>query len=154
MPRSGFTLLELLIVLGVLALLASFAAAFTRPAHAQRAAQAVRAVMLWARTEAVWRGDAVSVTVDDEGVFHVRLEDRGSPWCEAGRDLGSLRLSAYPGVTLERGLPRGVVWRADGGARSCDGGGVISGRVTLRDRLRAVSVVVSSLGRVRLEETP
>lgn len=154
MPRHGFTLVELLIVLGVLALLASFAAAFARPANAQRAAQAVRATILWARTEAVWRGDPVSVTVSNDDAVLVRLEDGGSPWCESGTELGTLRLSAYPGVTLERGLPRGVVWLANGSARSCSGGGVISGRLTLRDRLRTVSVLVSSLGRVRLEGAP
>jgi hypothetical protein len=43
------------------------------------------------------------------------------------------------------------VWLPYGGARSCDGGGVISGRLILTDGIGHVDVIVSSLGRVRVE---
>ncbi len=155
MTRTGFTLLEVLVALAVLAIVASVAMAFARPAHAVRAANAVRGTLLWARTEAIWRGVPVSVQPTAGPGIALRAEaDGAAPWCAGGQQIATLRLSAYPGVALEQGLERGLVWLPTGGARTCSGGGVINGRIRLRDRLRAVDVVVSSLGRVRVAEAP
>ena len=141
--------------MAVLGILLSVAVAFARPSHAQRAAQALRTAVLWARANAIWRG--VSVTVTDlggEAGFVVRTAAAGGAPCGGGTELTRVRLSEHPGVTVSAGLPRGLVWLPDGSGRSCDGGGVISATVRLADARRAFNVVVSSLGRVRVEAAP
>jgi len=128
MNARGMSLVELLVVIAVLALCLSLALAFARPSHALRAAEASRAAILWARANALWRGEAVSVTELPGGAGLV--------------------------VRLEAGLPRGIVWLPSGSGRTCDGGGVVSATLRLADARRRVAVVVSSLGRVRLEVGP
>lgn len=140
-------------VVAVLGVLLSVAVAFARPSHAVRAGQAVRSTLLWARANAIWRGASVSVT-ESAGGFVVRLAPAGGPPCEGGTEIAQVRLADHPGVMLAAGLPRGLVWLPNGSGRSCDGGGVISATVRLADARRSVSVVVSSLGRVRLESAP
>lgn len=137
----------------MLGVLLSVAAAFARPSHAHRAAQAVRSAILWGRANAIWRGVGVTVTESGAG-FVVRLADAAGPPCAAGTELVRVRMSDHPGVAVVAGLPRGLLWLPNGSGRSCDGGGVISATVRVADARRAVNVVVSSLGRVRLESAP
>lgn len=153
--RQGATLVELLLVLALLALFLSLALAFARPSHAVRAGEALRSTLVWARATAIWLGESVTVTELPDGAgFVVRTADVAGPPCAAGRELSRVRLADHPGVRLEAGLPRGLVWLPSGSGRSCAGGGVISGTVRLADQRRSVAVVVSSLGRVRLEVAP
>lgn len=153
MNRRAFTIIELLIVLALLGTLFSIASAVSRPSHAWRAARSLRATLLWARTEAMWRGEAVSVTeLEGGGGLRVRLAPGTE--CGSGPELTTAPLSEHPGVRLVAGLPRGVVWLPSGSGRSCDGGGVISATIRVADHRKEVAVIVSSLGRVRLEERP
>lgn len=153
MNRRAFTMIELLVVLALLAACFSVATAVSRPSHAWRAARSLRATLLWARTEAMWRGEAVSVTELDGGAgLTVRMAPGAE--CAAGPELAAARLGEHPGVRLAAGLPRGVVWLPSGSGRSCNGGGVISATILVADQRSEVAVVVSSLGRVRLEERP
>ncbi len=153
-PR-GSSLVELLVVLAVVALCLSLALAFSRPSHALRAGEAVRSTLLWARANAIWRGESVSVTeLPDGGGLVARLADASGAHCSAGAELARVSLGDYPGVFLEAGLPRGLVWLPSGSGRSCDGGGVVSATLRLADARRSVAVIVSSLGRVRLQEEP
>lgn len=155
MKRSGVTLVELLVLLAVLAILFSVALAAARPDNTQRAAQAVRSAILWARANAIWRGVTVAVTDLAGGAgFEVRAAVGGAAPCSAGTELLQVRVGQHPGVSLLAGLPRGLVWLPDGSGRSCDGGGVISATIRLQGARRAVNVVVSSMGRVRLEVAP
>ncbi len=151
-PRSGLALLEVIVVLAILATLASLAHAFGRPSHTARAARTVRATILWARTEAMWRGAPVSVTelAGESGFLVSAAADPAAP-CVAGTTLTRIQLSEHPGVRLAAGLPRGLVWLPTGSGRSCSGGGVISGTIELTDGRTSVRVIISSLGRVRLE---
>lgn len=151
-PRSGLVLLELIVALALLAILASLAYAFGRPSHSARAARSVRAAILWARTEAMWRGLPVSIIElpDRSGFVVSAASDRERP-CESGTELTRVRLSEHPGVRLVAGLPRGLVWLPTGSGRSCNGGGVISGTIELTDGRAGARVIVSALGRVRLE---
>lgn len=155
MKRSGLTLVELLVLLAVLGVLLSVAWAAARPDNAQRGAQAVRAAILWGRANAIWRGVSVAITDLGEGAGLVlRVADAAGSPCAGGWELARVRMSEHAGVNLLAGLPRGLVWLPDGSGRSCDGGGVISATLRLQGARRAVNVVVSSLGRVRLETVP
>ncbi len=155
MNARGMSLVELLVVIAVLALCLSLALAFARPSHALRAAEASRAAILWARANALWRGEAVSVTELPSGAgLVVRLADASGGHCTGGAELARVALADHPGVRLEAGLPRGIVWLPSGSGRTCDGGGVVSATLRLADARRSVAVVVSSLGRVRLEVGP
>ena len=155
MKRSGLTLVELLVLLAVLGVLLSVAWAAARPDNAQRAAQAVRAAILWGRANAIWRGVSVTITdLGDGAGLVLRVADAAGPPCSGGSELTRVRMSEHAGVSLLAGLPRGLVWLPDGSGRSCDGGGVISATLRLQGARRAVNVVVSSLGRVRLEAAP
>lgn len=149
---AGLALLELIVVLALLALLVSFAFALGRPSHARRAASAMRTAILWARTEAMWGGVAVSVTeaTSGQGVVVRTAPDPANP-CAAGTVLTRVLLAEFPGVRLEAGLPRGLVWLPSGSGRSCAGGGVISGTMVLADGRASVRLIISALGRVRLE---
>lgn len=151
LPR-GFTLIELLVALAVLAILTSVGLAVTRPSHSARAAQAVRTAILWARTEAIWRGVPVSVTeVAGQGGFAVRLAANPAAPCSGGAALTQVALAEFPGVRLVAGLPRGLVWLPSGSGRTCSLGGVISSTIELTDARASARVVVSALGRARLE---
>src|SRR5690606_38610410 len=136
--RHGFTLIEVLVCLAVLGSLAAVGLAFARPAGDMRAATALKALLLWARAEALWQGAAVSVSEAPGGTaFEVRrlaaagASDAGSGGaadCTTGEVIGRLGLSEHPGVRVATGFgPRGgLLWLPTGSGRSCSGGGVIS----------------------------
>ncbi|HKI58271.1 MAG TPA: prepilin-type N-terminal cleavage/methylation domain-containing protein [Trueperaceae bacterium] len=149
--QSGFTLIELAVVLALLAV-TTVGALRLRPGAAVRAAESARALLLWGRLEAMWSGHSVAVTPDPVYGLAARGGSGGSPAdaC-AARVLRRLPLHRFGRVSVVQALRIGVVWLPGGGARACDGGGVISGRMVLEGGSRRVDVVVSSLGRVRLE---
>lgn len=140
-------------VLAVLGVLLSLAHAFARGSPVLRAARSVRSAVLWARTEALWRGAPVAVTElpGAAGLLVSLAADPGSP-CAGGARLTNVAFSEHPGVRFTVGLPRGLVWLPSGSGRSCSGGGVISATMELTDGRRVARVVVSALGRVRLEQ--
>lgn len=147
----GFTLLEVVVAVALAACAVAGAAAL-RPGAAFQAADAVRAFLLWGHLEAMWRGEPVAITPLVAGGIVARAGRAGDPVaaCQAPV-LRALRMRRFGRVTIESRLRDGMVWLPSGGARSCDGGGVISGRVVLRDGRRSVDVIVSSLGRMRVE---
>lgn len=149
--RGGLALVELLVVLAVLAILTSVSLAFARPSLATGAARAVRTAVLWARTEAMWRGEPVSVTElpGGAGIVVSTAADPAAP-CAGGTTLARVALTDFPGVRLAAGIPRGLVWLPSGSGRTCSGGGVISTTMSFADARTTVSVVISALGRVRL----
>ena len=122
--------------------------AVARPGGAVRAAGAP-ALPLWARLEALWSGEAVAVVPARSPAL------RPAPGRRAVRVRGPgterFDLARYARARVVQPLRAGIVWLPYGGARSCGGGGVISGRMLLADGRRRASVVVSSLGRVRVE---
>src|SRR5690606_33956913 len=155
--RSGFTLIELLVCLAVLGVVVGTGLAFARPAHDMRAATATKALLLWARAEAIWQGGSVAVTeLPLGGGFVARLLPPGSSDCAAGEPLARVRLLDHPGVRVTDGFGGrgGIVWLASGSGRSCSGGGVISGYLRLAGLTSVSRVVISSLGRVRVEREP
>jgi len=152
----GFTLVEALLVLAVLGVLAGLGVVTARPALEMRAARAVRALLLHARVEAMWTGAPVAVVELPGGAGLAARASGAVPVCDSGgRTLATVRLRDFPGVTLARGLRSGgLYWLPSGSGRDCDGGGVISGTLELRGPFGSAAVVVSSLGRVRVEAGP
>lgn len=144
--------------MAVLGLAAVAGATLVRPAAALRAAQSARSFLLWARLEAMWTGRAVAVTIaGDDGLQarSVAASDGADPLvaCQ-GPVRRRLDLASFGAVRISRPLRAGLVWLPGGGARSCNGGGVISGTLVLTDARGHAEVIVSSLGRIRIEAGP
>ena len=155
--RSGFTLIELLVCLAVIGSLAGIGLRFARPANDLRAATALKTLLLWARSEAMWQGSSVAVSELPLGAgYEVRRLAAGSNDCHSGEVMGRLLLVEHAGVSLAAGFGSrtGLLWLPTGSGRSCDGGGVISTSITFRSLGGSSRVVVSSLGRVRVERVP
>ncbi len=151
----GFTLLEVLVAVAVIGVLATVGAAWVRPAAALRAASAARALLLTTRLEAMWTGRAVAVLPDgSRGLLTRRAATAGAAAACGGRPGPGLDLRRYGPVRVETPFRSGIAWLPTGGARSCSGGGVISGTMVVADARTRVGVVVSSLGRVRIEPRP
>lgn len=152
---SAFTLIETLVALAALGIVLAIGYVTLRPSLEMRAASAVRSLLLQARAVAIWSGASVAVVEDAGGSAFVAREFGPATACTEGRALATLRLSDFPGVRLEDGLRAGgIYWLPSGSGRSCAGGGVISDTVLLHGPRGAAAVVVSSLGRVRLEPRP
>ncbi len=148
---DGFTLLELVLVLGIVAVGAGAAVGALRPSSEMRAANALRALLTSARHEALLRGHAVAV-VQVPGGFVGRSQSGSEAQCGGGAELGRLSLADHQGVQVLESWPSGgLVWLPSGSGRTCAGGGVISSTVVLRGWRGSAAVVVSSLGRVRVE---
>ncbi|MDZ7800447.1 MAG: prepilin-type N-terminal cleavage/methylation domain-containing protein [Trueperaceae bacterium] len=149
--RRGVTLLEMLVVLGVLAVLVALTWPAWRPSSARRAAQTYLAAQHAARLRALtgravalrWEGPAEAFVVRDG-----RAEDGAEGACAAPV---LRRHRPEGGVAVTRVLRDGVAWLPDGAGRSCDGGGVYGGRVRFEAGDEAWDVVVASSGRLRLE---
>jgi len=148
--RTGLTLLEVVVALALAGLLAGGATVLLRPGGAVRAAQGARTFLLWARLEALWTGEAVAVVPGASPALSARSAPDAATAC-TGPELKRFELARYGRARVAQAFRAGIVWLPGGGARSCAGGGVISGRMDLVDGARRVSVVVSSLGRVRVE---
>lgn len=148
---AGFTLLELILVLGIVAVGAGSVASALRPSSEMRAAQALRALLVAARHEALLRGHGVAVVRAGEG-FVSRVQTGSESPCAVGSELTRLDVAADHGVRVAQTWPSGgLVWLPTGSGRTCAGGGVISSTVVLEGRRGRAAVVVSSLGRVRVE---
>lgn len=155
--RSGFTVVEMIVVLAVIAVLASVAVGFVRPSAELRAANAVKNLLLFSRAQALWQGVAVAVTqLPLGGGFTVSRGPFEEPGvCHGGQAVNRLLLSDYPGVRVTSGFPSGgITWLPSGSGRTCDGSGVISTTLTLTGLGGSADVIVSSLGRVRVERAP
>lgn len=149
MARSrGFTVVELVVVLAIVAIAAGTAFAVFRPSHAGRSARAYRTALQGARIAAMG-GAPTSVRWDAQrAAFLIRHG--------AGDCSGAVRAELRPAarVAVVRRLRDGVAWLPDGSGRACGGGGVYGGRVRFEDRRERWDVVVASTGRIRIEAAP
>jgi prepilin-type N-terminal cleavage/methylation domain-containing protein len=124
--RSGLTLTELLVVLGVAAIVLIAFAQHNASARVAGAAQGVAREVSGARLHAVIVG-----------------ADAQTACLHGAR-------SAVVGVAATWPT-RGLAFGPDGLPRTCDGGGVGNTTILLEHRGRQAAVIVSSLGRVRWE---
>ena len=145
---TAFTLLELLIVVGILAVVATLGWTAFRPSAAERGARAYLHLVQTARLAAI-AGTGGSVRWSPEAsAFEVRAGPPATAPCLAPVVR---RLPPPDRVAVTRHLRAGVAWQPDGSGRGCDGGGVYGGRVRFEDRRAVWDVVVASTGRLRLE---
>ena len=151
--RGGTSFIEILVVLAVLALVAGASFAVVRPSGAHQAALAARALVTWSRLQALRTNSDAALSSTAQGLV-VHASGSAPRPCTIGRRLRGLAWSDFGSVRLERALRSGILWRADGIALSCAGGGVISDRLVLADDRARYAVVISSLGRVRVERLP
>lgn len=149
--RYGFTLLEMLLVMTIMGLLGVGVMSAARPAQAAGAARGVRALLLWARIEALLGGHAMAFRYDPGSRAFTVSSGRG---CGVGPVQRSLRLAEFPGVRLAADLRDGLVWLPSGDGRSCGGAGVFNGAIVLADARRNVRIVVARTGRIRVESVP
>jgi len=144
MPRQGLTLLELLVVLGLLGVLAGLAYRSSLLAHRERAALAeLHAILRQARAEAIRRADWVAVNLL-EGRLVLCLDSNGNGRCEPGeRVLRRWDPRAY-GASLELypGFQAGLRYNALGQLNT-------GGRLVLRVGGRATALCLGLAGRVR-----
>jgi len=156
LPR-GLTLIEILVCLAVVGSVAGLGLAFVRPANDARAATALKTLLLWSRAEAMWQGSSVSVVELPLGIgYEVRRLEGSASGCGSGAVIGRLLVAEHPGVRIAAGFGarEGLLWLPTGSGRSCDGGGVISASIVLQSLAGSSRVVISSLGRVRVEKAP
>ena len=152
--RAGFTLVELLIIIGLLAML-SAVVAVNWPSPLGPASNALRGFINQARLEAVARNEPIAVIYDaSSGQYQQRHLSDGS-WsatelCSRGEVLRSLDLTEYRGVSL--GPPgNGLIWLPTGYGRTCLGGGAFNQTITLMRGGLEARIFVSRAGRLRTE---
>lgn len=158
LTSRGLSLLELVVVLGIIGVLAAIGFTLLRPHAARHAAIALASELTAARLRALASGAPTALQLSDDQRQVVRTT--GSPWddapttCADGQEEGRVDLGRYPRVTVTSGLAAGIVWFPTGWGRTCDGGGVYNGRIVVTGARSSYAVVVSSAGRVRWERLP
>lgn len=152
--RAGFTLVELLIIIGLLAGLATLVAV-NWPSPLGPASNALRGFINQARLEAVARNEPIAVLYDAGAGQYQQKHLTGASYsatelCSSGEVLRSLDLSEYRGVTL--GPPgNGLIWLPTGYGRTCLGGGAFNQTITLMRGGLEARIFVSRAGRLRTE---
>ncbi|MEX2536133.1 MAG: GspH/FimT family pseudopilin [Trueperaceae bacterium] len=151
--QLGYTLLELLLVLGLLGLFASWTFQM-RPSNVGQAIVALRSQIVQARFEAIERNSPVAVVYRSEDLVFLTLAvghlDIGEG-CLAGEELGRLRLEEFRRVRVKNDPLSGLVWLPSGTGRTCSGSGAFNQTIALVDHKREARVIVSRAGRVRSE---
>ncbi len=148
----GLSLLELLIALGLLGLVIVLLPRLPGPSTARQAAHSAKAMALWCHLQALSGGSAVALVQNAGGL--VARSGTGQDACTTGDPVRTMAWRTFPRTRVLDSFRAGILWRADGIALSCAGGGVISDRMVLSDGRSRYAVVVSSLGRVRVERLP
>ncbi len=128
--RHGFTMLEMLVVIAILAILLAIVAIRTPARGAVPYANDIRAALQQGRFEAIKRNRPVAVVwnATEESWQTVFNPVSDNDPCNGGTLLSSTDSGQYPGVAVAPGFPdlgapaigNGVVWLPTGQARACD----------------------------------
>lgn len=152
--RAGFTLLEMLVVLGIMGILMGIGVAALRPPSAYLFANDLKAMIQQARFEAIKRNVPVAVVWSSTNqTFTTRWNETNSAVnqaCSGSAVLNTKRLSDYRSVSVASALTQsGLVWLPSGMGTQC-GGGLMSNSTSLTDGRTTYNVTISSAGRVRI----
>ena len=159
MTPRGWSVLEILVVLAILAVVFGLALMLLRPPSSRHAAVRLAGELTNARLRALAGGAPTAVIVALDGASWERrigIPGADAPMtCNGGTIDGRLDLArSFPGVTVSSGSDAGIVWFPTGWGRTCDGGAVFNRRIVLSGPRARHAVVVSSAGRVRWERQP
>jgi type II secretion system protein H len=144
--EKGFTLIEMMVVVLVLAILAAFAAPSFRTMIANQrvtsAAQELQVLLLFARAEAVYKRTESTVT------------PTGLKWEAKVKDQVLRESTLSDAVNAEPGSSGGVVFEISGQARPASGGTSYAVSVSATNASRVQCLSVSPAGLVRLQGVP
>ena len=159
MTPRGWSILEILVVLAILAIVFALGMAVLRPPPSRHAAVQLAGALTTARLRALAGGAPTALVVAADGRSWERRV--GAPSSDAATTCGAgvvddrLDLTpTFPGVVVASGAEAGIVWFPTGWGRTCAGGAVFNRRIVLSGPRANHAVVVSSAGRVRWERYP
>ena len=154
--RDGFTLVEALVVLAVLAILIGVSAMTLRQPQARLLANDLKVVFQQGRYEAIKTNRPIAVVFNETSdTVEVRLAPASqdpSSQCGGTTVVRSRDTSEYPqaDITLES-TSNGIVWLPSGQARDCDGSIASGIRLRIADVRTSASVVVHPTGRAEVQ---
>jgi prepilin-type N-terminal cleavage/methylation domain-containing protein len=151
--RRGFSVVEVVVVLGVLGILFSIGPVLMRPPAARVFANDVASAIRQARFEAIKRDVAIAVVWDAQTRrLETRLTDEVTASCGTGASLlRSHDALVYGNVTLATDLGgNGLLWFPNGMTRACDGTLAV-GALTIRDARATFSVSITPTGKVEVQ---
>ncbi len=160
--RAGFTLLEMLIVIGVVGILLALGIPMLRPPAAYLFASDLKAMVQQARFEAIKRNRPVAVVWDSASKTYTTRFDAAnttfsnpSSACTSASPtiLNTKRTSEYRNLNVSTNMSgNGIVWLPTGLPKPC-GTGVLNSTTTVNDGRAKYNVVVSLGGRVKVEKS-
>jgi prepilin-type N-terminal cleavage/methylation domain-containing protein len=157
---TGFTLVEFLIVLAIIAILAGLGVARINAPDARLFANDLRAALEQARYEAVRRHTPIAfswdaagfATREPTGTLNTVTKVFDTTICTSGTPLRIKGLTDYRGITVTGGLESaGVVWLPSGLIRACDGSDLpATTTTTIGDGRSTYRVILSGAGAVEV----
>ena len=149
---SGFTLIELIIVLAIIGILAAIGIGSVRPPEARLLANDYRAMVQQARFEAIKRNLPVAVVLNgQEYITLVKNDAAINCTTTNSAQLRVKRADEYRNVQISNvtGTGNGIVWLPTGLARNCSNTlPTGAGTATFSSGSSSVSVNISQAGRV------
>ena len=151
--QAGFSLLEFLLILGVLGILFALGAVLLRPPSPRLFANDFTAVVRQARFEAIKRDEAAAVVWNPVlEQLEVRINTGGAESCGGGTTLlSSHPIDTYRNLSVSTDLGgNGFLWFPNGNTKACNGTSTAS-VTTISDSRRTIKARLSVTGKVSLE---
>lgn len=157
--RAGFTLLEMLVVVGIMGIFLALGIPMLRPPAAYLFASDLKAMIQQARYEAIKRNTPVAVVWSStDRTYTTRLDAANTNFantngaCTSGTVISTKQLGDYRNISISTNMPgNGIIWLPTGLARSCTTG-LGNSTTTVGDGKQSYNVVTSANGRVKLEK--
>lgn len=160
--HAGFTLLELLIVIGIMGILMAVGIPMLRPPSAYLFATDLKAMIQQARFEAIKRNRPVAVVWNSSNqTYTTRFDETNTTFANPGSActstgpmiLNTKRASDYRNLSVATDMSgNGIVWLPTGLARGCSSG-LGNSTTTVNDGKKPFYVIISTAGRVRVSDT-